>query len=352
MQAVTERNVPPPPRDICLLRLSALGDVCMTMALVYALRRAWPQTPLTWIIGKAALPLVELLPGVEFIVFEKHRGFASLRDLRYKLGGRRFDILLLPQTSERANLLSLTVRARRRIGFDRTRSRNFHGLVINERIEDAPYQHQADAFLQFARHLGIDVSGIDRRLPLDDDDWAFARKHQPEAGRSVVISPASSHADRNWTVKGYAEVADWLVRQGHPVILMGGPSEAEQNLGAAIESKMNEKVINLIGQDTLRQSLAMYERAACVIAPDSGPAHFADAMGTPVVGLYAATWSRRSGPLNSLKYTVDRYAEAAQRFARKPPEALRWGKRLHHPEVMSLITPSMVIEKLKQVLQP
>jgi heptosyltransferase I len=73
-------------------------------------------------------------------------------------------------------------------------------------------------------------------------------------------------------------------------------------------------------------------------------------MGTPVVGLYAATWARRSGPLDSLEHTVDRFPEAARRFAGREPEELRWGKRLELPGVMALITPDMVIEKLERLL--
>src|SRR5699024_10138474 len=125
-----------------------------------------------------------------------------------------------------------------------------------------------------------------------------------------------------------------------------GPGPAERALGQAIERHAGNPVTNLIGRDTIKQALAMFERAACVIAPDSGPAHFADAMGTPVVGLYAATWARRSGPIDSLAHTVDRFPEAARRFAGRPPEKLRWGKRLERSGVMDLITPEMVIEKL------
>src|SRR5699024_5583497 len=151
-----------------------------------------------------------------------------------------------------------------------------------------------------------------------------------------------------WHAAGYAAVADWVIEQtGRPVILMGGPGPAERALGQAIERHAGNPVTNLIGRDTIKQALAMFERAACVIAPDSGPAHFADAMGTPVVGLYAATWARRSGPIDSLAHTVDMFPEAAHQFMGCEPDQLRWGKRIEKPGVMDLITPGMVIQKLK-----
>ncbi len=340
-----------PPSSLCLLRLSALGDVCNTVPLVRALKRAWPETALTWIVGKAEHRLVHDLPGVDFIVFDKGGPFAGFRQARRSLRQRHFDMLLLAQVSQRSSLLASLIQADRRIGFDRARSRPGHGLVINERINTVPFQHQVDAFLEFARYLGLSTDEVDRRLPVPEKAYEFAREHQPDAGRAVVISPASSHTRRNWHPAGYAAVADWVIETtGRPVILMGGPGPIEKALGEAIEHEMKNTPVNLIGRDTIKQALAMFERAACVISPDSGPAHFADAMGTPVVGLYAATWARRSGPIDSLKHTIDCFPEAARKFALRPPEELRWGKRLEHPGVMELITPEMVIKKLEPLL--
>jgi len=346
-------STPPPPESICLLRLSAIGDVCNTVPLVRALQQAWPDSTVSWIVGHLEHELVADLPGVEFIVFDKRAGRAGIADFRQRLKGRRFDILLHAQLSLRANLLGRLVKAGRRVGFDMARSRNGHALVVNERIAERPFQHQAEAFLEFARHLGLPTDGIDRRLPLSAQARAFARQHQPQANHAVLISPASSHSARNWHVGGYAEVADWIIEQtGRPVILVGGTSDTERDLGKAIQSAMRHRAVNLIGHDTLKEAVAMFERAASVITPDSGPAHLAAAMGTPVVGLYAATWSRRSGPLGSLQHCVDRFPEAAREYLGKPPEKVRWGRKLQYPGVMNLITPGDVIGRLERLLQP
>ena len=341
------------PASICLLRLSALGDVCHCIALVRVLQRQFPEAKITWVIGKTEHRLVADLPDIEFAVFDKRSGWKGINALRRQLSGRRFDVLLHAQVSARANLLSRMISAGRRIGFDRARSREGHGWVINERIAAVPFQHQADAMLEFARVLGVetDLDAIDRAPPITDTDRDFACLHQPEAHQTVLISPCSSHPARNWTVEGYAEVADWLIDQDWAVILIGGPSEIELQTAAAIESAMRQQPINLVGKDTLGQALAMLKRAACLIAPDSGPAHFAAALGTPVVGLYASTWSRRSGPYGSLDYCVDRFAEAAQQFLGKSPEDLRWGKRIEQAGVMQLIQAEHVIAKLQTILK-
>ncbi|MDT8439302.1 MAG: glycosyltransferase family 9 protein [Wenzhouxiangellaceae bacterium] len=339
------------PHSIALLRLSALGDVCHCIALVRSLQRRWPDAALTWVIDRACLRLVEALPGVEFIVLDRRQGLiAQRRQLKRALAGRRLDVLLHAQVSLRANLLATAIRANRRIGFDAARSREGHGLVIDERIAEVPFQHQAEALLEFARVLDADPEGVDRAPPLAEADRAWAAVQQPEPGRAVLISPCSSHPARDWSAEGYAAAADWLIESaGRPVILVGGPSAREHAMGQAIEAAMRNRPLNLIGHDTLGRLLAMLERAACLIAPDSGPVHFAAALGTPVVGLYASTWSRRSGPLGSLEHCVDRFPEACRRLIGREPEQVRWGKRIEQADVMALIEPENVAERLQAV---
>ncbi|MFB3078883.1 MAG: glycosyltransferase family 9 protein, partial [Lysobacterales bacterium] len=146
----------------------------------------------------------------------------------------------------------------------------------------------------------------------------------------------------------FAAVADYASSQlGMSIVLSGGPGALEIETGAAIERTMHSPCLNLVGKDTLEQSKALLKKAALVIAPDSGPAHIASALGTPVIGLYAATWSRRSGPYNSLDLCVDRFAQAAVKFRKSTAQALRWGTRIEEPGVMDLIEISDVIKKLK-----
>ena len=341
-----------PPHSICLFRLSALGDVCNCVPMVRALQRRWPLARISWVIGAVEHRLVSTLPGVEFIPYDKRSGLSGLLEFRRLLNGRRFDVLLLAQVSARANLMSRWISATRRIGFDPARSREGHGWVVNERINPTPFQHQALAFLEFAKALDADCDSLDRRLPIPDAAMAFAEKYQPMRKMAVVISPASSHSGRNWNAQGYAQVADHIQQHlQRPIILVGGPSAKERELGDAIISNMDTLPLDLIGRDTLPELLAMLDRAACLITPDSGPAHFAASLGTPVVGLYAATWACRSGPLGSLEHCVDRYPTAARRFLNSEPEALRWGRRIEREGVMDLISVDQVLEKVSIVLE-
>ena len=109
---------------------------------------------------------------------------------------------------------------------------------------------------------------------------------------------------------------------------------------------MNSRPLDLVGKDTLKQLLALLQRASLVLCPDSGPMHMANAVGTPVLGLHAASNPARSGPYSDRQWCVDRYDAAARKFRRKPADALAWGTKLEYPGVMDLIGVGDVIERL------
>lgn len=341
--------MPQPPDSICILRLSALGDASHTLPVVRAIQAEWPPSRIAWIIGRVERQLMAGVGGVEFIEFDKRGGFAAVSALRRQLKGRRFDVLLHMQVAARANFLSLLIRADRRIGWDRARSRDRHHWFARETIEAVPFQHQVQGFLAFARALGIEAREPRWALPVSDDARDWARSRIGGDSPVLLISPCSSHRLRNWPAERYAAVADHAAsRMGMQVVLSGGPGEMEAEMGRHIEGAMSAPCLNLIGKDTLEQLKALLLRASIVISPDSGPAHIASALGTPVIGLYAATWSRRSGPYNSLELCVDRFPEAARKFRGKAPEALRWGSRIEEPAVMDLIEVDDVIASLER----
>lgn len=333
-----------PPRSLCLIRLSALGDVTHIVPMVRVLRRHWPQTTLTWIIGPGEHKLLAGLDGVEFIVYDKKTGLGGMRRLWRSLADRRFDVLLHMQLALRANLLAAGIHARRRIGFDRARSKEGHSLVINERI-DAGGHHVLDVFGHFLKPLGLSLDRVEWDLPIADADRDWAERQLPGTQPTLLISPCSSHALRNWRAERYAAVADHAAACGWRIALCGGRSAAERGMADAILAAMRHPVIDLVGRDTLKQLIALLSRASALLAPDSGPVHIANAVGTTVLGLYACTDSTRSGPYSDRRWTVDHYDAAAHRFLNKPATALRWGKRVEYPGVMDMITVDEVIAR-------
>lgn len=341
-----------PPRSVCILRLSAIGDTCHVVPVLRTLQRAWPATQFTWIIGKVEAKLMTLLPGVEFITVDKRAGaLRSARDLASRLAGRRFDVLLHMQLAARASVLAALVPARVKLGFDRARARELQWLVTNARIAPRAREHVLDSFFGFPEALGVHERLLEWAVPLPQDARAYAQQLVPDGTRALVISACSSHRLRNWLPERYAAVAEHAIsRHGLRVILSGGPTVLERRMADAITAATRAPLVDQVGRDTLPQLLALLERSTALLTPDSGPAHMATMVRTAVIGLYAATNPARSGPYLSRPWCIDRYADAARRFRGKTPESLRWTEKIEEPGVMALITIDEVIARLDELL--
>ncbi len=340
-----------PPDHVCLLRLSAIGDTCHVVPLLRTLQNAWPDTKFTWVIGHVEARLMSLVPGVEFITVDKRAGLGGLIALRRRLAGRRFDLLLHLQSSLRASMVASVIPARIKLGFDRPRSRELQWLFTNARIATGGREHVLDGFRGFARALGVEDFRLQWDLPLPAAALDYAAQLIPETPGSspgtLVISACSSHARRNWLPERYAAVAAHAVRaHGMRVILTGGPARIERDMADAIARHAGVPLVDQVGKDTLPQLLALLARARALLAPDTGPVHMATMVGTPVIGLYAATNPARSGPYLSRAWCIDAYPRAAARYADSTPERLPWTTKLERPEVMSLIETSEVCAKL------
>ncbi len=336
-----------PPQSICIVRLSALGDVTHAVPVLRAIQQSWPQTRVTWICASLEYKLLSGLEGVRFVVLDKNGGWNAYRKLRRELAGEKFDVMIQMQTSARANITGACVKADIKLGWDKNRARDFHRFFMTHSIPEIRQEHQVQGYLSFARTIGLDVREPVWDFPISDEDMACANSMLPTGNRILVISPCSSHPYRNWRADRYAAVADHAVtHHGMSVVLSGGPSDLERSVGEAIEETMKSQVTNLIGKDTLPQLAAVLKRADLVLSPDAGPVHLANALGTAVIGLHACTWSLRSGPYNSLDLCVDKFTEAAHQFRGKSPQALRWGTRIEAAGVMDLVEIDAVIERL------
>lgn len=336
------------------MRLSAIGDTCHTLPVLRTLKQAWPETRITWVIGRTEASLMAGIEDIEFIIFDKSAGLGAFTELRRRLPDRPFDALLMMHASLRANAASACIPARRRIGFDRARARDFQWLVSRERIAARPRQHVMDGLFGFAEYLGITERRLVWDIPVPAADREIAAGHMPAGRAWLVVSPCSSQRARNyrnWSVVNYAKIIDYAAeRFGAGTILTGGTTELERTYGEAIVSACQSRPVNLIGETSLKRLLALIERADAVVCPDSGPAHMATAAGTPVIGLYATSNPDRTGPYLSRHLVVDAYPEAVRREFDRGVDEIAWGRRVRDPSAMALIRPEAVRRRIDEVL--
>ncbi len=339
------------PKKICILRLSAIGDVCHAVAMVQLVQRTYPNAEITWVVGKIEAMLLKGLPGVNLVVFDKKAGWRGLLDLKAQLKGEHFDVLLHMQVALRASIASLMIRATRKIGFDKFRAKEGQWLFTNERIAPQESPHVLDGFMGFAQALGCQISMPVWKMPLSDDDTLWAAEQFTDDKPIAVICPAASKAERNWHPQGYALVAESLIEKGFIVAICGGPTSLETELAAEIEQACSKPLKNMVGTTSLKQLLAVLKISHLVIAPDTGPAHMAVTVGTPVVGLYAHSNPHRTGPFLYQHYVVSCYQDVIQKQKKKALSKLPWGIRAKGEDLMDNIKVAAVLDKVRQLIE-
>lgn len=341
------------PKSLCVLRLSAIGDVTHVLPIIHTLQQVWPECKLTWIIGKTEATLVGDIENVEFIIFDKKAGLKAFRKLRQDLRGRSFDVLLNLQAALRAGLVSLAIKSPIKLGFDRQRAVNGQWLFTNFKIAPQHHPHVLDGFFGFLEKLGISDRTLSWDIPIPDSASTFAARWIQNDRRLLLINPCSSNRPnnwRNWKAERYAAVGDYVINTfGAQVILTGGPSKAEQHFANEIQHYAANSLVNLVGHTDLKQLFAIITRADAIISPDTGPAHMATAARIPVVGLFASSNPVRTGPYLSLEHCVNRYPEALETYSKTTVDKARWGLRVRDATVMDLIQVEDVIAKLERI---
>jgi len=337
-------------QSICIVRLSALGDVLMLVPLVRTLQQHFPTATITWVISKPAYDLVADLDGVEFILIDKPNSVQDYWRFYQCMRGRRFDVLLATQACLRANILYACIRAIRKIGYDKIRAKDLHPWFIHEMIQPG-HDHTLDGFLKFASHLGITSHEVRWDLPIAEKDTAWALAHIPEgSGPLLLVNPAASKPERAWLPERYIEVILYAQKRWQArVVLTGGPGADDQRLGALISAAA--PVVNLIGKSKPKQLLALIRAADVLLCPDTGPSHMGAAVGTPVLALHAVTSAAVSGPYPFRHLAVDYYPEAMVSVLGKTEATNVWGTHAHGAETMALIPTDIVKRRLDEILE-
>ena len=350
-------DLPKVANQICILRLSALGDCCHALGAINRLKKVMTDSKITWVIGKNEYQLFKDIEDIDFHVVDKTNLMRAMLETRRALRGRKFDVLLNMHASMSANLISTMISSERKIGFDKERSRDQQSLFCNEFIPAKKNQHVADGMVDFVNHLtnenGHPVWEPLSLIPEEDE----IKKYIDEDKVTCLISPCSSQRygkkyNRSWSIENFIEVIEYLLEQKNAqVIITGGLSETEVEYSKMIDDEyFNENMINLIGKTSIRGMAAIIKHSQFIISPDSGPAHIATVMDKPVIGLYAMSNLNRSGPYHSRNRTINKYPEALEIFEEKNIESSKWGQKVKDPKAMQLIKVDDVISKIDEVI--
>ena len=343
------------PKNICIVRLSAIGDVCHALAVARSIQKYSPEISITWIIGKTEADLIGDIPDIEFIIFDKTKGIKAYREVSKQLKGKQYDIALCMHASLRANFIYRLIPTSIRLGFDYQRARDLQWIFTNCQISSTENQHVLDAMHEFATEIGVNKKNLNWNIPISEKYKKFASQYRIDHKPMLIISPCSSQRInnyRNWNPEYYAASIDHAhTKYDCKAILTGSSTASEKEFGDHIVKYCKYKPTNLIGKTNIKELLAIISESDLLICPDSGPAHIATAVGTPVIGLYASSNPDRTGPYYDRELTINLYPLACETFAKKSIDEMKWGERIRHPNVMNLIKLDQVIDRIDQAFK-
>jgi lipopolysaccharide heptosyltransferase I len=304
--------------NLAIVKLSSIGDVVHALPVAAALKRARPDTRITWIAEAREATLLAGHPDVDDVFVADTRGWrrrrprlAALREVvtaARALRARAFDVVLDLQGLMKSGLLTAFTRAPRRIGFAAGFQRErANALFTNERVRPpASARHVVEQYLALVAPLGIADPAVEFHVPSDADadariDGLLAGAGIKPGHRLVVISPGAGRPEKAWPVAGFRELARRLTDEaGARLVIVWGPGEEAD--ARAIAGAVGTKAAP---PTSLRDLTALARRAQLVIAADTGPLHIAAAVGARCLGLYGPTSGARNGPYGAGNHVVE-----------------------------------------------
>jgi len=255
--------------------LSALGDAVHVLPVANALKRAWPECRITWVIQPLPHQLVEDHPAIDdFVVFRRRPGMAGLRaflELRRQMAGRHFDLLIGLQVYFKAGVITALVSADVKLGFDRARARDAQWLFTNRRIPAQGQRHVQDQYFEFLQYLGVDPQPLTWDLGLSQQERTAQTTFFNELDRpACAVVLGTSKLEKNWSADGYARVVEQVESEhGLRPVIIGGPSPVERRIADQVLSATGANVVDALGDD-LRKLVWILDGSALLISPDTG----------------------------------------------------------------------------------
>ncbi len=295
------------PKRLLVMRLDRIGDVALSTPVLRAARKAWPQAFIAMMVRTACADVVAGHPDVnEVILYDKeasHRSPLATIGFARSLRRYRFDTALVLHPSHRAHWIPWLAGIRRRIGYDRKQPWLLTHRLAHRKQEGE--KHEAEYALDMLRPFGIEPAAPEPFIAIDPDAKdRVARllhlKSVPDDAKLVAIHPSASCVSKRWMPERFAAVADKLAAHKDVRICVVAGKEDLQ-AAQALELAMRQRLINLAGQLSVGELIALLKRCRLLISNDSGPVHLAAAVGTPVVDIFgrnqAGLSPRRWGPL-------------------------------------------------------
>ncbi len=300
-QPTRAKNGKPAPR-ILIVRLSAIGDTIHSLPLAAALRQAFPNAYIGWLVEKPSAALIEKNPLLDWHhVLPKGwlKSLSRVHALRGTLRAERFDIAFDIQGLTKSAVAARLSGAGTRIGFTRGESRELAPLLDN-RLVKPQGRHAVDMTLSLLRGLGLPMpERAEFVFPPPGQDDVAAVNQVTNSGsyrdRFVLMGPWGSFAAKLWPLDRFRDVAVRIRAETGLRSLMLGHGDAERNRVRDLAATAPDALSPAPGV-SLTGVVELARRARLFVGCDSFPMHAAAAVGCPTLGIFAVTDPARLGP--------------------------------------------------------
>jgi ADP-heptose:LPS heptosyltransferase len=284
-----------------------------TTPTIAALRRAFPDAYLAYVVEPAAAPVLQGNPHLdELTVLPRRRGMDRIRDdltLARRLRRARFDVAIDLHGGPRSALLTWASRAPMRIGYT-IRRRSWMYTHVVPRGPEPSTRHSVANQWDLLAPLGIAEPANPDQAPVemaaDPDADARVTALLADTGflppaRLIVVHVSASNPFKRWPASHFVELLVRLLAgsSDRRACVVSGPSEPEaaRQVLAGVEARLPDASGRLMApQLSLSELRALVARAAVYIGGDSGPLHVASTTATPIVELLGPTVETRSFP--------------------------------------------------------
>ncbi len=330
-------------KRILVIKLSALGDVILSVPSIRAIRERYPTGWITIVVERKFRDILKCCPYIDDVVSLEGVG-AMPRWMRlFRLGrwlaNEYFDTAVDLQNNRSSHLLAYLSGAYERLGYDNGK----FSFLLNRRVKEdrrvlAPVEHQ----LKSLRHMGI--TGMDPRLELWPDPEAqtrmeaFLNEHWLGPDHTLVgINPGSSEKwpTKRWPLERIAWVMDELSKRNIRVILLGTPREIK--IGEELSRRTSAKPIQAMGKTDVNELVALIRRCDVLLTSDSAPMHIASAIGTPFVAIFGPTDPQRHVQATYLHKVLYKKVSCSPCYLRVCPVGHICMKEISPPETLEAV---------------
>jgi len=332
------------PQRIVVRGTNWIGDAVMTTPALSALRACYPEAEIVMLANPLVAELFRVHPAIDRVmVYDRkgrHKGVGGFLTMANELRREKFDLAVLLQNAIEAALLAFVARIPCRAGYTTDGRRLLLNAPVTVTAADK-LLHHTDYYLQLLGRLGIEGGDGRLCLTIDEQEQAWAESILGDE-RVIAVNPGAAYGSaKRWIPERFAEVADQLAaRYQSRILLTGGPGESE--IGQDIAAAMNHDVINMVGQTTVRQMMALLANSRLLVTNDSGPMHVASAFDIPIVAVFGSTDHTTTCPASERVRIVRKETDCAPCLLRQCPTDHR---------CMTAIEASDVIEAACELLE-